>query len=124
MRILSQTGMIDLPYESIGISINHNDNTKIVAYPAENYNKEFGSWKMAEYSTTEKAQKAMEMLRNFNEVRKVRNIPIRRDIIDTMFEPLRKLFQIYTKWDDEILKMDLVKVVNYFKFPADDEIEV
>lgn len=61
MRILSQDGMIDVPYEQVGVSINHKNKTDIVAYPAGNY--VCGShWIMAEYSSTQKAQNAMEML--------------------------------------------------------------
>lgn len=61
MRILSQDGMIDVPYEQVGVSINHKNKTDIVAYPTGNYVS--GShWIMAEYSSTQKAQKAKDML--------------------------------------------------------------
>lgn len=99
MRILSQNRMIDLPYENVGVSINHNDSTKIVAYPAGNYNKEFGSWKMAEYSTEAKARKAMKMLRDR-----------------------------YTGKDETVFEISHIKRSStdnfYFQFPADDEVEV
>lgn len=63
MRIISQNGIIDLPYENIGISINCCNKKDIVAYPAVYYGKDNGHWTLAEYSTEEKAKKAMEMLR-------------------------------------------------------------
>lgn len=61
MRILSQEklGIIDLPYESIGISIM--DKTSIIAYPAAG-SLDDGFWQLAIYSTEVKARKAMEML--------------------------------------------------------------
>lgn len=62
MRIISQNGIIDLPYENIGISINCCNKKDIVAYPAVYYGKDNGHWTLAEYSTEEKAKKAMEML--------------------------------------------------------------
>ena len=62
MRIISQDGFIDLPYENIGVSININDNTEILAYLTNGYDR--GFWRMAKYSTELKAQKAMDMLRN------------------------------------------------------------
>lgn len=60
MRILSQTGIVDLPYESIGISRN---NTEIVATPIADSNPQERYWNLAEYSTEAKERKDMEMLR-------------------------------------------------------------
>lgn len=60
MRIISQDGFIDLPYENIGVSININDNTEILAYLTNGHDG--GFWRMSKYSTELKAQKAMEML--------------------------------------------------------------
>lgn len=62
MRIISQDGFIDLPYENIGVSINHSDNTEIIAYPTCRNIIDKGFWVMAKYSNVVKAQKAMEML--------------------------------------------------------------
>lgn len=64
MRIVSQDGMIDLPYESIGVSINHNDNCVIIAYPAGIFTPSDEYWEMARYSTEEKARKSMELLQD------------------------------------------------------------
>ena len=55
MRIISQGGHTDLPYEEIALCINCDD---IIA---THNNKEH---LMARYSTVEKAKKAMEMLHN------------------------------------------------------------
>lgn len=59
MRIISQGGKIDLPYEQISISIDCDDERTIIAYAVSS-----GTiWELAEYSKKEKAAKAMEMLR-------------------------------------------------------------
>lgn len=59
MRIISQGGKIDLPYEQISISIDCDDERTIIAYAVSS-----GTiWELDEYSKKEKAEKAMEMLR-------------------------------------------------------------
>lgn len=125
MRILSQDGMhegiIDVPYEQV--SIEQKENEIWCGYSSTMDRNCIGKC-FAKYSTSEKAIKVMEMLRNFNEVREVKNIPIKKDVIETMFEPLKKLFKIYTDGGGEFLKMDLVKIGDYFQFPSDDEVEV
>ena len=96
MRIMSQDGMADLPYESIGICINYHNKTDIIAYPAGTFSPDDEYWKLAHYSTEDKARKAMDMLHE-----KYREITI------------------YLFSD----KNDFVKPKT-FQFPADDEIEV
>ena len=59
MRIISQGGKIDLPYEQISISIDCDDGRTIIAYAVSS-----GTiWELAEYSTKEKAEEVMKMLR-------------------------------------------------------------
>lgn len=59
MRIISQGGKIDLPYEQISISIDCDDERTIIAYAVSS-----GTiWELAEYSTKEKAEEVMKMLR-------------------------------------------------------------
>ena len=59
MRIISQDGTVDLPYESIGIS---RYDMEINAIPIADSNQQERYWALAEYSTEAKARKAMEML--------------------------------------------------------------
>lgn len=61
MRIISQNGKVDLPYECFGVEIDAINDTKIIAY-AVNSNDD-SVWNLAEYSTKAKAEKAMEELR-------------------------------------------------------------
>lgn len=61
MRIISQNGKVDLPYECFGVEIDAINDTKIIAYAVNSDDDTI--WKLAEYSTKEKAEKAMEELR-------------------------------------------------------------
>lgn len=60
MRIISQNGRIDLPYEQVAVAIDTTDTAMIIAYAASSDDGTI--WNLAEYSTKEKAVKAMEML--------------------------------------------------------------
>lgn len=60
MRVISQDGRIDLPYEQIAVAIDC-DEMAIIAYAVSSYDDTV--WKLAKYSTEEKAEKVMEMLR-------------------------------------------------------------
>ena len=61
MRIISQDGMFDVPYEKVIVQLSSGGNNNIIAYTNEDQN---GSLTMAVYSTEAKAKRAMEMLRN------------------------------------------------------------
>lgn len=61
MRIISQNGRVDLPYEQIAVQINNLNKKDIIAYPIHVAGEPH--WTIAKYSTEEKAVKAMEMLR-------------------------------------------------------------
>lgn len=61
MRIISQNGRVDLPYEQIAIAIDYDYKMTIIAYAVNSDDDTI--WKLAEYSTKEKAEKAMEELR-------------------------------------------------------------
>lgn len=61
MRIISQNGRVDLPYEQIAIAIDYDYKMTIIAYAVNSDDDTI--WKLAEYSTKEKAEKDMEELR-------------------------------------------------------------
>ena len=64
MRVISQDGTIDVPYEigSLTIAVGKYENVEHVVIFCYNYSTSMGT-KMAEYGSKEKAKKAMEMLR-------------------------------------------------------------
>lgn len=61
MRIISQNGRVDLPYEQIAIAIDYDYKMTIIAYAVNSDDDTI--WKLAEYSTEEKAVNAMKKLR-------------------------------------------------------------
>ena len=64
MRIISQSGLLDVPYELIAISPYSGNMTTIVGtFPGNDPAKGDRIYILGEYSTEEKAIKAMEMCR-------------------------------------------------------------
>ena len=61
MRIISQDGMADFPYEQFVVAIDATNEETILAFPVSVTDDVH--FNLAEYSTKEKAEKAMEMLR-------------------------------------------------------------
>ena len=61
MRLISQDGMIDVPYENVCVSINYRNKNQITAWNFGCEDCEIAT--MATYSTETKALKVMEMLR-------------------------------------------------------------
>lgn len=102
MRVISQHGNVDLPYEQI--IVYHAMESVIALYNGEKY-------VLGEYSSKEKAYKAMEMLREHNE-----GVIFLKTIINT---------EKGTPFVSGLSKTDFNKLTqNYFQFPQDDEIEV
>lgn len=102
MRVISQHGNGDLPYEQIIVC--HAMESVIALYNGEKY-------VLGEYSSKEKAYKAMEMLREHNE-----GVIFLKTIINT---------EKGTPFVSGLSKTDFNKLTqNYFQFPQDDEIEV
>ena len=64
MRVISQDGTIDVPYEisSLSMTVGKYENVEHAAIYCHNSSTTMGT-KMAGYSSKEKAKKAMEMLR-------------------------------------------------------------
>lgn len=109
MRILSQDGMADLPYDSIGICINFHSKTDIIAYPAATFSPDDEYWRLAHYSTEEKARKAMELLHEAY---------MAHNQYESMTAEQRVLMINLTDEKEQ------EKLYGLFRFPADDEIEV
>lgn len=102
MRVISQHGNVDLPYEQINVC--HAMESVIALYNGEKY-------VLGEYSSKEKAYKAMEMLREHNE-----GVIFLKTIINT---------EKGTSFVNGLPKTDFNELTqNYFQFPQDDEIEV
>ena len=65
MRVISQDGTMDVPYEisSFSMAVGKYENVEHAVIFCYNYSTSMGT-KMAEYGSKEKAKKAMEMLRD------------------------------------------------------------
>ena len=111
MRVISQDGTIDVPYENVMITLGCNGNK--TKYHINGYviYQEDGSYvEMASYSTEEKAKRAMEMLLVHHE-----KINFLKTIINT------ERGQAFV---DRLSEDDLDELTqNYFLFPKDDEVE-
>lgn len=112
MRVISQDGTIDVPYEYFSLSV-ASGKCKDVEYACiycRNLSSPNGT-KLAEYSTEAKAIKAMEMLREHNE-----GVIFLKTIINT--EKGTQFVRVLPKTAFDKMTQ------NYFQFPQDDEIEV
>lgn len=124
MRIISQDGTIDVPYEisSLSMAVGKYNNVEYAAIFCHNSSTAMGT-KMAEYSSKEKAKKAMEMLRDAC----VGKFIINADIPDNFNEMLKTAMKdgfgtVVVK--DTCGTVEFNNLNGYFKFPNDDEIEV
>lgn len=110
MRVISQDGTIDMPYEEVIIQrfkskiyfLNKN------LTGVEPFNDDI---QIAEYSTEEKARKAMEMLRKVYE----NNVFYHCTANSKRFEEVQSILS-----EEQFRKA----TTEYFQFPQDDEIEV
>ena len=102
MRVISQHGNVDLPYEQIVVC--HAMESVIALYNGEKY-------VLGEYSSKEKAYKVMEMLRE----RHTDNVFCREDI--------QYKAEIMLDEGMDIVREMMMKC-EYFQFPKDDEVKV
>lgn len=112
MRVISQDGTIDVPYEyiSLVVSIKKCKDVEHVCIYCHNISAPHGT-RLAEYSTKAKAIKAMEMLREHNE-----GVDFLKTIINT---------EKGTQFVSNLPETAFNKMTqNYFQFPQDEEIEV
>lgn len=102
MRVISQHGNVDLPYEQIVVC--HAMESVIALCNGEKY-------VLGEYSSKEKAYKAMEMLRKVYE----NNVFYHCTASSKRFEEVQRILS-----EEQFQKA----TTEYFQFPQDDEIEV
>lgn len=114
MRVISQHGNVDLPYEQIVMC--HAMESVIALYNGEKY-------VLGEYSSKEKAYKAMELLRKtyIGMPIVMQNVNISEDVAKE-FERLEKC-GVLVNAEKQPSRVDFISNV-IFQFPQDDEIEV
>lgn len=114
MRVISQHGNVDLPYEQIVVC--HAMESVIALYNGEKY-------VLGKYSSKEKSYKAMKMLREAYAGMPIvmQNVDISDDAAKE-FERLKKC-GIMARVENQPPKVDFINNA-FFHFPQDDEIEV
>ena len=114
MRVISQHGNVDLPYEQIVVC--HAMESIIALFNGEKY-------VLGEYSSKEKAYKAMEMLREAYVGMPIvmQNVDVSEDVAEE-FERLKKC-GVIVRAENQPSKVDFINNA-VFQFPQDDEIEV
>lgn len=104
MRVISQDGTMDVPYENVVL---YQDEKEIMCI----FSGVYIGRKLARYSTTEKTEKAMEMLRKVYE----NNVFYHCTAGSKRFEEVQRILS-----EEQFRKA----TTEYFQFPQDDEIEV
>lgn len=116
MRVISQDGTIDVPYDYFSLSMSGGKYKDVeVAYIyCQNSSSPIGT-KLAEYSAEAKAIKAMEMLRE-----QYKALEVLKILANGTAEHTEKSFEL-----DEFAEYNRAyRDMNVFQFPQDDEIEV
>lgn len=120
MRIISQNGKWDYPYDMVIIKRYEN-----MIFAITNLMVNVGSSvEMATYSTPEKADKAMELLRQAYTGRYITNAEVSEDFEKTMQELMKHGFGTVIVRDRNDSRVEFENLNGYFKFPSDEEIEV
>lgn len=124
MRIISQDGSIDFPYENSCIFIFPLITPKSFTIRIQMAGDKDTITQIATYSTEEKALKAMEMLRKAYVSMPIlfQNVEITEDVVK-QFEKLKNSGIIVQTMNNEPSKVEYVNNC-IFQFPKDDEIEV
>lgn len=122
MRVISQSGTIDIPYEEVVIQ-RFRSRIYFLNKNLTGVESLSDDMQIAEYSTEEKAIKAMEMLREA-----YAGMPIVMQNVDVSegmakeFERLKKC-GVLVSAENQPSKVDFINNA-VFQFPQDDEIEV
>ena len=123
MRVISQDGTFDVPYEisSLSMASGEYEDVEHTAIYCHNSSTAMGT-KMAEYSSKKNAQKAMEMLRVAYTGRFITNADVSENFDETIKSLMKGGFgTVIIK--DESDRVEFSNLNGYFQFPADEELE-
>ena len=123
MRVISQDGTMDVPYEisSFSMAVGKYENVEHAVIFCYNYSTSMGT-KMAEYVSKEKAKKAMEMLRDayIGMPIVMQNVDISEGVMKE-FERLKKC-GIVVQTENQPSKIECISNA-IFQFPTEEELE-
>ena len=122
MRVISQDGTIDVPYEigSLTIAVGKYENVEHVVIFCYNYSTSSGT-KMAEYGSKEKAKKAMEMLRDTYQYGKRVAVP---KFDESGIDKEDDITLYNTRLINDFFKGGTYVPTKVFQFPKDEDVEV
>ena len=124
MRVISQDGTMDVPYDyfSLSIASGKYEDVEVACIYCHNLSSPNGT-KLAKYSSREKALKVMELLREtyIGMPIVMQNVDVSEDVAKE-FERLNKC-GIVVRAKNQPSKVDFINNA-IFQFPADDEVEV
>ena len=124
MRLISQNGEIDVPYDyfSLTIATGKYEDVEVASIYCHNLSSPKGT-KLAEYSSKEKAQKAMEMLRTAYVGLPIlfQNVDMNESVVDKLKEWKRDgIVLLHDNADSKIEQVNNA----IFQFPKDEDVEV
>ena len=124
MRVISQDGTIDVPYDyfSLSIASGKYEDVEVAFIYCHNLSSPNGT-KLAKYSSREKALKVMELLRETYVGIPIvmQNVDVSEDVAKE-FERLNKC-GVMVRAENQPSKVDFINNA-VFRFPADDEVKV
>lgn len=122
MRVISQDGTIDVPYEQVIIQ-QYKGKIYFLNKNLTGVEKLVSDMDIATYSTEEKAIKAMEMLREAYVGMPIvmQNVDVSEDVAEE-FERLKKC-GIMVRTENQPSKVDFINNA-VFQFPKDEDVEV
>lgn len=123
MRLISQDGMIDVPYEysSLSVGVGKVEEIEHTVIKYRNVSSPNGT-KLAEYSSKSKALKVMEMLRNAYVGLPIifQNVDMNESVVEKLKEWKRDgIVLLHDNADSKIEQVNNA----IFKFPTDEEVE-
>lgn len=123
MRLISQDGTIDVPYERFVISVNMQNKGEIIAWTG-NHISDDECIVMAVYSSFAKAKKAMEMLQTAYAGKFVTNADISEDFNERLKELMKGSFGTVLVKETNDCRVEFNNLNGYFQFPQDEDVEV
>ena len=124
MRLISQNGTIDVPYEygSLSVGVGKSEEIEHAVIKYRNVSSPNGT-KLAEYSSKAKAIKAMEMLRTAYVGLPIlfQNVDMNESVVDKLKEWKRDgIVLLHDNADSKIEQVNNA----IFQFPQDEDVEV
>ena len=122
MRVISQDGTMDVPYEisSFSMAVWKYENVEHAVIFCYNYSTSMGT-KMAEYGSKEKAKKAMEMLRDTYQYGKRVAVP---KFDESGIDKEDDITLYNTRLINDFFKGGTYVPTKVFQFPKDEDVEI